>query len=231
MNLPSNTSTMKLSIPVLLVVLSIFFACKKEKKPAAKSTAKLFQIWYTGSPCAGSSVNFSSYDSFSRIYLWDYGDGKTSTAKAPNHTYTDTGVFTVKLTIDGDTSISKSKSIHIFPTPAYTHVLSGMITWRCARSTYQGGRDTTYPPSIQSFPITYIDPATIIINSDTLRFRSSTDDGTHYSSYYQWDESSQPRGRHKELTLTHNLAVDNIHYSESLIISIGSSDYVSYDAP
>jgi len=32
-------------------------------------------------------------------YRWDFGDGKSSTAKSPKHTFSDTGVFTVKLTI------------------------------------------------------------------------------------------------------------------------------------
>src|SRR5690606_12322832 len=32
-------------------------------------------------------------------YSWDFGDGKTSTAKSPSHVYNKKGVFTVKLTV------------------------------------------------------------------------------------------------------------------------------------
>ena len=38
-------------------------------------------------------------------YLWDFGDGNKSSEKNPIHTYTETGIFTVSLTIidvDGD---------------------------------------------------------------------------------------------------------------------------------
>ena len=36
-------------------------------------------------------------------WLWDFGDGNTSTERSPNHTYTAAGVFTVKLVV-GNTS-------------------------------------------------------------------------------------------------------------------------------
>lgn len=35
-------------------------------------------------------------------WLWDFGDGTTSTIKNPNHTYNTTGNFTVKLTVSND---------------------------------------------------------------------------------------------------------------------------------
>ena len=38
---------------------------------------------------------------------WDFGDGATSTAQNPTHTYTSTGSYTVKLTVTDDDGISK----------------------------------------------------------------------------------------------------------------------------
>src|SRR4030095_3327150 len=52
-----------------------------------------------------------------KTYYWDFGDGNTSTAATPTHTYADTGVYTFKLVINrnlegSDREISKIK---VFP--------------------------------------------------------------------------------------------------------------------
>lgn len=46
-------------------------------------------------------------NSFGEItgWLWDFGDGVTSTERSPTHTYTSSGVFDVKLTINGSKGI------------------------------------------------------------------------------------------------------------------------------
>src|SRR5215217_7336265 len=43
------------------------------------------------------TVNFTNTSSGAGSYIWDFGDGNTSTAASPSHTYTTTGAFTVKL--------------------------------------------------------------------------------------------------------------------------------------
>ncbi|POM27130.1 Microbial collagenase precursor [Actinomadura rubteroloni] len=48
-------------------------------------------------------------------YAWDFGDGKTATGESPQHTYADTGTYTVKLTVtdnDGDTG-STTKTVQV----------------------------------------------------------------------------------------------------------------------
>lgn len=35
-----------------------------------------------------------------QTYLWDFGDGNTSTDVSPNHTYKDTGIYTIKLSVN-----------------------------------------------------------------------------------------------------------------------------------
>lgn len=42
-------------------------------------------------------VTFSNTSSNTTSYLWNFGDGNSSTQFAPTHTYTDTGVFTIEL--------------------------------------------------------------------------------------------------------------------------------------
>jgi PKD repeat protein len=47
----------------------------------------------------GSVVTFTNNSSNGNTYLWDFGDGTGSTQPNPQHTYTQDGVFTVKLTV------------------------------------------------------------------------------------------------------------------------------------
>jgi uncharacterized protein YjdB len=77
------------------------------------------------------SVNFSSAGSSDPEggplqYLWDFGDGTTSTQANPAHTYSGTGIlsFTVTLTVTDQTSLTASKSllISLNNTPPTAHI-------------------------------------------------------------------------------------------------------------
>jgi PKD repeat protein len=60
---------------------------------------------FTGTPLSGSApltVNFTDASTGTiTSRSWDFGDGATSTATNPSHTYTSTGSFTVSLTVTG----------------------------------------------------------------------------------------------------------------------------------
>ena len=74
---------------------------------------------YTGSPI----VNFTNTSTNGTSYLWDFGDGNTSTNQNPNHTYTSNGNYTVTLTTYGnDTCYSdiSTKSVNIGATEIET---------------------------------------------------------------------------------------------------------------
>src|SRR5262249_34611562 len=48
------------------------------------------------------TVNFTDHTTGSPVqWLWDFGDGSTSTGQNPQHTYSQTGTFDVKLTVTG----------------------------------------------------------------------------------------------------------------------------------
>ncbi len=53
--------------------------------------------------CIPNSYQFNNNTTGANQYFWDFGDGNTSTDFQPNHTYTDTGQYTVTL-IASDTS-------------------------------------------------------------------------------------------------------------------------------
>ncbi|MEO0900085.1 MAG: PKD domain-containing protein [Bacteroidota bacterium] len=67
--------------------------------------------------CLGESITFTNQSIAERpivTYEWDFGDGNTSSLTNPNHAYTDTGIFVVRLrayTIDGCTDTSTSPVI------------------------------------------------------------------------------------------------------------------------
>jgi len=58
---------------------------------------------FTASPVVGNAIPhtvfFTDQSIIPDIWLWNFGDGSTSTAKNPIHTYTNFGAFTVRLTI------------------------------------------------------------------------------------------------------------------------------------
>ncbi|MDX2249399.1 MAG: PKD domain-containing protein [Bacteroidia bacterium] len=64
--------------------------------PEAKFTVTNDGCYY---PC---TVSFANQSTNATSYLWDFGDGVTSTEKDPDHLYDDDGTYTVKLTALGD---------------------------------------------------------------------------------------------------------------------------------
>ena len=55
-----------------------------------------------GKGCMPFSVTFTNNSLYGNSYLWDFGDGNTSTATNPVHVYNTAGTFDVKLTVFGD---------------------------------------------------------------------------------------------------------------------------------
>ncbi|MFT4062991.1 MAG: PKD domain-containing protein [Edaphocola sp.] len=54
--------------------------------------------------CAPYTVSFTNFSLVAQEYLWDFGDGTTSTAAAPTHTFTTAGHYTVTLYAFNDTA-------------------------------------------------------------------------------------------------------------------------------
>lgn len=58
----------------------------------------------------------ASENSSSATFLWEFGDGQTSSDRQPTHTYEDAGEFTVRLTvIRGDSEVTSSQVVRMFP--------------------------------------------------------------------------------------------------------------------
>jgi PKD repeat protein len=52
-------------------------------------------------PAEGAEVTFTNTSTNATSYSWDFGDGGTSTAQNPKHTYTSQGMYNVSLTATG----------------------------------------------------------------------------------------------------------------------------------
>ena len=66
--------------------------------------------------CAGAVLSFTNTSPPSTSF-WDFGDGNTSTAQSPTHSYTDTGFYSIKLVITDSAgctdSLVKTDYVHV----------------------------------------------------------------------------------------------------------------------
>ncbi|HRO41611.1 MAG TPA: PKD domain-containing protein [Flavipsychrobacter sp.] len=68
--------------------------------------------------CVNAPIQFNNTSNGGTSYYWNFGDGNTSTAASPTHTYTTAGVYTVKLAIyDGPCGDSMTQQITVNPAP------------------------------------------------------------------------------------------------------------------
>ena len=87
-----------------------------------------------GEGCAALTVNFvdSLNNDTDLDYLWNFGDGFTSTLQNPSYTYTDAGTYNVTLSITsskGCTSVSSTNSVvNVYPKPTASFSASPTIT-------------------------------------------------------------------------------------------------------
>lgn len=79
---------------------------------------------YIQNTCSSRSVKFIDSTELATSYLWDFGDGNTSSLAEPTHTYLKDGLYTVKLTINGNVFSQKDIGVYTFPTANYTYTSS-----------------------------------------------------------------------------------------------------------
>lgn len=75
----------------------------------------------TTTTCGSKTVTFTNQTTGAVSYFWDFGDGSSSTATSPTHTYTTPGAYTVSLVASNSsgctTTVTKNNFINIKPTP------------------------------------------------------------------------------------------------------------------
>lgn len=75
--------------------------------------------------CLGTPMLFANNSTGASNYLWDFGDGTTSTTISPSHTYSGVGSFTVTMVAYSSSGCSDTVSTSIFidsiPLPTFTN--------------------------------------------------------------------------------------------------------------
>ncbi|HRF38461.1 MAG TPA: PKD domain-containing protein, partial [Saprospiraceae bacterium] len=77
-----------------------------------------------GEVCVNTSVPFSNASCNATTYLWNFGDGTTSTLQNPSHTYATPGNYTVSLTVTNTCgSDTQTRPVRVVAPPeaAFTH--------------------------------------------------------------------------------------------------------------
>lgn len=139
---------------MVFLALTIMFSCKKEEKP--KVLFDYDKILGSYKDYNEMSVSFDNHCEGATTYLWDFGDGSTSTDFAPSHTYSSNGNYTVTLTATnsgGSSTLTKqitikygqvvfyitqsaNGSVSVYPSTASANWLSwcGYVTTVCSTS-------------------------------------------------------------------------------------------------
>jgi PKD repeat protein len=110
-------------------------------------------------------------------YVWDFGDGGTSTERNPSHTYHSAGVYPVKLTVAGPNGAGTETKAD------YIRVIEGLETFSAQDgfNGYNGTRDTRLNSSY---------PGTNFGSATSLRVDGRTDEST----LLFWDLKDIPPG-------------------------------------
>ncbi|MEM7659077.1 MAG: PKD domain-containing protein, partial [Bacteroidota bacterium] len=95
-------------------------ACRRSTARAVPVTGSAFADFLVdGDTIFSASVPFSDASLLAESWLWDFGDGTTSTEQSPVHMYADTGVYEVSLQITGPEGCTDAliKTITVIPRP------------------------------------------------------------------------------------------------------------------
>jgi gliding motility-associated-like protein len=105
--------------------------------------------------CAPLTVSFidsSKYESASTIYLWNFGDGSTSTEQDPIHGYNNAGTYNVTLTISNGAGCTDSltllKFVHVYPAPVAAFAANPYTVSIFDPAVMFFNKSTGYPPPV-----------------------------------------------------------------------------------
>ena len=133
----TNSATYTASEPgSYSVVVSNTNGCKIESEAIDLEVSESLQAAFDApeTACLGQPVKFKDQSDFASgetvKYLWDFGDGTTSTNPSPTHTYSNTGSanYTVNLSIqieNSSCSSTSSRNIQVISSPAISIEAAG----------------------------------------------------------------------------------------------------------
>lgn len=209
-------------------------------------TVEVVSLDFTASATSGSTpltVQFYPDAVGFSTYLWDFGDGTTSSSAAPIHTYTSAGVYTVSLTgtTAAGNSLTETKTSFINTNPqsisfnqvSYVEGDTATISWQLREPDY-----TTYQYTLQILPSdslgnptgqSIIDPVVLSGTSGTYEWNTANLAG-YYTAVIIRSGGTSPETLVAATanvvgtaTLTVNLAVSGVTYTEATTVTLTSN--------
>jgi len=156
--------------PEVQAVGDAFYAIGVINTPFVSVTSANFKASETIFCSVPAQVTFTNKSMNGITYLWNFGDGTTSTESNPVHTYTQAGNYTVTLSVDGGVCgsdmITKEQYIKIDPSSlcAFNMLTSGQLNKEgCTGVFYSPGWPNNYPNNADSRLTIYAPGATGIV--------------------------------------------------------------------
>lgn len=151
--------------------------------------------------CTGDQVSFVSDNPDAKEYLWDFGDGTTSTDAAPTHVYNNKGVYKVSLKVDGEYYAKGQDTLRIYRKPEYTNQITKSWNWDITRKQYMPYyRYTETKTWVATFPVSYVNSLTVsvkMVDSNTIAIDTAVnyifDDeaSNEFASFYRSKSGGQ----------------------------------------
>ncbi|MFN3875459.1 MAG: PKD domain-containing protein, partial [Flavobacteriales bacterium] len=124
-----NNGTSDTTFTIMLVASSPFGCSDTATASVTVAPGVVAGFTHNGMPgCAPMDVSFTNTSTGAGSYLWDFGDGGTSTAESPQHTYVNTSlvlsIHTVTLTAysPAGCQATATQTVMVYPTPDFTFV-------------------------------------------------------------------------------------------------------------
>jgi PKD repeat protein len=118
----------------------------------------------------GASVTFTSTSINGTSFVWDFGDGNTSTDQNPTHTYTSSGSYTVLLTVSNQCNTdmrTREVTIELQPVAAFG---TSQSTTGCADYTINFTDNSTSNPTAWNWSFPGGTPATSTLQNPTVTY-------------------------------------------------------------
>ena len=180
-----------------------FYAVGVINTPFVSTTTADFKASQTVICSAPAQVKFSNKSTNGITYLWNFGDGTTSTEPNPTHTYTEEGNYTVTLSVDGgecgnDVIVKKNYIMIdasylcniIMPTNAH-NTIEG-----CVGSFYDPGGPTGNYPNNANSRLTIYAPgaAKIVLTIEEFDIEPGSGSSCNYDylAFYNGNSTSSP---------------------------------------
>jgi len=156
-----------------VAALTTLSACKK-KTNTTTSPAPVADFTYSGADAkAPANVTFTNVSINADKFLWEFGDGDTTSAKNPTHGYINGGTYSVKLTSTGPGgSHSVTKTVTILPAPTTCSIQSISITAMPFADVNGAGWDLLDGPDV-CYKISNTS-GTVLLDGTTSRFDNAS---------------------------------------------------------